>query len=138
MNTKIITALVAVALIAVTGVVVFTRNSGSNEHMPMGSNSAHNSSASATAPADGNSVNIQNYKFNPTPLKVKKGTSVTWTNKDIAKHNVVVDDGQPAGGPSGPLFGKGETYKFTFSTVGTFKYHCEPHPYMHGEVVVTE
>ena len=93
------------------------------------------SSMPAAAP---NTVTIAKYQFCPANLTVKKGTTVTWTNTDLARHNVVVDDGAPAGGPSGPLFGKGETYAFTFNTVGTFPYHCSPHPYMMAQVVVTE
>ncbi len=94
--------------------------------------------STSMAPQAENAVSIQNYKFNPTPLKVKKGTTVTWTNMDIAKHTITVDSGQPAGGPDGPLFGKGETYSFTFMAAGTYHYHCDPHPYMHGVVEVTE
>jgi plastocyanin len=85
-----------------------------------------------------NNVVIQNYAFSPSVLTVKKDTTVTWTNTDVAKHSVVAEEGQPAGGPSSPLFGKDGTYQFTFTTAGTYKYICGPHPYMHGTVVVTE
>lgn len=116
----------AVAAIAV--ILVIARPSG------MKKVSDGTATTSTTAP---NSVTIKNYTFSPNPLKVKKGTSVTWTNTDIARHNIVADGGK-TGGPDGPLFGKGETYSFTFNTVGKYAYHCEPHPYMHGEVEVTE
>lgn len=126
-----ITSLVVVAIgIAVTLVVSKPSNQGKLATPGMAS--------TAVAPKDANSIAIQNYKFNPSPLKVKLGTTVTWTNTDIARHSVEVDEGQPAGGPSGPLFGKGESFQFTFNTVGTFNYHCGPHPYMHGAVEVTQ
>ncbi len=80
---------------------------------------------------------IQNFDFQPNELRVKKGTTVTWTNQDSASHNVVSDDSSPAGGPNGPLIGKGQKYSFTFNNVGTFNYHCSPHPNMRGTVVVT-
>lgn len=78
--------------------------------------------------------------FSPATLTVKKGTTVTWTNQDDMGHNVVSDDAAPEGGPpkEAGLFGKGETFSFTYNTVGTFPYHCSPHPFMQGTVVVTE
>jgi amicyanin len=88
--------------------------------------------------ADANSVSISNYSFNPATLKVKKGTKVTWTNHDTARHDIVMDAGQAANGPSSKLIGKDQTYSFTFDTVGTYKYHCSPHPYMKGTVEVSE
>lgn len=129
----------AAAFLVIAGVAIGLSMSARpprDMNMPVASSSSQ-AAAPAASPQDANSVMIANYKFAPTPIKVKQGTTVTWTNSDTARHNIVADDGQPAGGPSGPLFGKGETYKFTFNTVGTFKYHCEPHPYMHGSVEVT-
>ncbi|HEX7259654.1 MAG TPA: plastocyanin/azurin family copper-binding protein [Candidatus Saccharimonadia bacterium] len=135
MNRKVI-ILMVLGLVAVI-VMVMASSSRPNHSTAykMGNTSKQ---AGTIQPADDKSVVIQNYTFNPNPLKVKKGTTVTWTNTDTAKHNVEVDDGQPAGGPNGPLFGKNETYQFTFANAGIFKYHCSPHPYMHGSVEVTE
>lgn len=136
MNKKII-IIVGALLVVIAGVAVVASRSAkpatdTSMNMPAGSNTA-----GANMPKDANSVVIKGYAFNPKVLTVKVGTTVTWTNNDIAKHNIAVDDGAPAGGPKGPLFGQGETFKFTFNTAGTYKYHCEPHPYMHGEVDVT-
>jgi len=80
-------------------------------------------------------VTISNFSFAPTTLKVKKGTTVTWTNQDSIKHNVVSDSGT---GPGSALLAKGESYSYTFNTAGTFNYHCDPHPFMKGSVEVTE
>ncbi len=133
MKLKIIIPLALIALVGVgLGLRAVTNKNTSPAAMHM------TPAGPSQAPQAANEVYIQNYKFNPSPLKVKKGTTVTWTNKDLARHNIAVDDGQPAGGPTGPLFGQNETFQFTFNTVGTYKYHCEPHPYMHGEVEVTE
>lgn len=94
------------------------------------------SQTSATTPvhANPNAILIEDYTFKPATLTVKKGTIVTWTNKDIAKHTITGD----AGGPKSELFGQRQTYGYTFDTVGTFPYHCEPHPYMKGTVEVVE
>ncbi len=128
-------ALIVVAIVIIGGAIALSSSKPkSNDHGSMKADS----SKSVEKPADPNTVLISNYTFSPNPLKVKKGTMVTWTNRDIAKHSVTVDNGQPAGGPGSDLFGKGQSYSFTFATVGTFKYHCDPHPYMHGVVEVTE
>lgn len=94
--------------------------------------------AASTANAvEADAVKIADYKFGPDTIKVKVGTKVTWTNTDAVKHNISPDS--PTGDfKAGDLFGKDASYSFTFSKAGTFKYHCDPHPYMHGTVVVTE
>ncbi len=82
-------------------------------------------------------VAITGYNFKPSPAKVKAGTTATWTNRDVARHNVVIDDGQTETNLKSELFGQGQTYSYTFNSPGTYKYHCEPHPYMHGTIEVT-
>ncbi len=79
-------------------------------------------------------VIIKDYSFAPATITVKKGTTVTWTNEDIAKHTVTGDQG----GPSSEFFGKGQSYSYTFDKAGTYPYHCEPHPYMTATIIVTE
>jgi plastocyanin len=130
-----IVAIIIILVVIVGGVIALSGSkSKTSDHAAM----TPNPKTAAEKPSDPNTVFISNYMFNPTPLKVKKGTRVTWTNHDIAKHNIVVDGGMPAGGPDSQVFGKNESFSFTFDTVGIYKYHCAPHPYMHGVVEVTE
>lgn len=124
-------ALIVFAAVVIIGGAIAISKTDSMGHMNM----SKSNKKTAAVPTDPNAVFIDNYTYSPTPLKVKKGTKVTWTNHDIAKHTVTVDSGT---GPMSAFFGKGETYSYTFDTVGTYKYHCEPHPYMHGTVEVTE
>ena len=100
-------------------------------------NSSNDTNQTSTETAATDSVTIRDYAFSPATITVKVGTTVTWTNQDSVRHDVVSDDGS-ADGPSGPLLAKGETYKFTFNKAGTYSYHCSPHPYMKAKVVVTE
>jgi plastocyanin len=106
-------------------------SAGCNPATPSPVSQQSNQSAAPTAP---NSVTISNYAYAPATLTVKKGTTVTWVNKDIAKHTVTGNNG----GPASSLFGQNEQYTYTFDTVGIFPYFCEPHPYMKAMVVVTE
>lgn len=82
-------------------------------------------------------VNIEGMAFAPKLITVKKGTTVTWTNKDAVSHTVTADDKAQIGLDS-PMLANGKTYSYTFDKVGTFTYHCAPHPAMKGTVIVTE
>ena len=80
-------------------------------------------------------VAIENFVFSPKTLSVKKGTTVTWTNKDSMAHTVTATNGT---GPSSGTLGNGASYSYTFATVGTFPYTCTFHSSMQGTVIVTE
>jgi len=82
-------------------------------------------------------VMIQNYMFSPMVIKVKAGTKVTWINMDEVHHSVTADQSS-SDAPNGPLIAKGQSYSFTFKKAGTYTFHCQPHPYMHGTVIVTD
>lgn len=102
---------------------------------PRTSDSAMPAPPSDTAAA--NAVTIKNFAFAPTKLQVKKGTTVTWTNQDDAHHDITPDSPSDAF-KAGPLLAKGESYSFTFNTVGSYAYHCSPHPYMKATIEVVE
>jgi len=87
-----------------------------------------------TAQAQTAAVTIQNSAFSPTTLTVKVGTTVTWTNADLASHTVTSDSGSEL---SSGNIGNGQSYSHTFNTVGTFHYHCSIHTSMTATVVVT-
>ncbi len=79
-----------------------------------------------------NTVNIQNFAFNPETVTVNKGDTVTWTNNDSATHHIVADDGSFDLGNQT----NGSTVKQKFDASGTFSYHCSIHPTMVGKVIV--
>lgn len=79
-----------------------------------------------------NAVNISGMAF-PETTTVKKGATVTWTNKDGFAHTVTSDDGTSFN--SGNLAG-GATFSFVANTAGSFAYHCNYHSNMHGTLVV--
>ena len=75
---------------------------------------------------------IANFAFGPPTITVHAGTAVTWTNSDDDPHTVVAD----AGAFKSKALDTGDTFTQTFSTPGTYSYHCSLHPYMVGKVVV--
>jgi plastocyanin len=77
-------------------------------------------------------VRIIDFAFEPAALTVAPGTRVTWTHAGQAPHTVTSDTGAF---DSGRLTG-GQTFAFTFTSAGTFAYHCEIHPNMRARVVV--
>ena len=81
--------------------------------------------------ADATAVKIGNFTFGPQEVKIKAGTTITWTNEDDIPHTVV----SPNNFRSKVLDSDG-TYSFTFTTPGTYKYFCSLHPHMTGTIVV--
>lgn len=77
-------------------------------------------------------VDISNFAFNPSTITVQVGDEVVWTNLDAVAHTTTSDTGL---WDSGNL-NQGETFRMTFSSPGTFPYHCSIHPFMTGSVVV--
>lgn len=131
---------VGIVLILVVGGGVLYANraklyGGSTANTTMPSMPSSNDSSSHSASST-NTVTIDNYAFNPTAITVKKGTTVTWTNKDSAPHTVTESDGKD--GPNSGNLATADSYSFTFNTVGTFKYKCSIHASMVGSVTVTE
>jgi len=77
--------------------------------------------------------------YNPSPLSVPVGTTVTWLNNDNTGHTVT--QGNPSGNtpPNGfdsGILAPGKTFTHTFGTARTIQYYCTLHPTMLGEVIV--
>lgn len=81
-----------------------------------------------------NAVELSRFAFNPPVIKVRKGTTVTWTNRDSVPHTVAASDGSFRSG----LIQPGQSWSLTFDRPGTFSYFCEPHPFMQGQIIVEE
>ncbi|HEX3605171.1 MAG TPA: plastocyanin/azurin family copper-binding protein [Candidatus Dormibacteraeota bacterium] len=75
--------------------------------------------------------------FAPASLSVAAGTTVVWSSSSGAPHTVTCDTCAPGSGPSSGEILTGQSYQFTFTTPGTYAYHCDIHPYMTASVVVT-
>lgn len=94
--------------------------------------------ATTTAQSGEVAVGISDFKYSPQALVVKKGSTVTWTNQDDVGHDITSDSDSEKRGLASPLLSKGQTFSHTFSEVGTYAYHCKPHPYMTASVQVVE
>jgi len=85
----------------------------------------------AHAYAEDTSVTIDNFTFAPAELTVKVGTTVTWTNHDDIPHTVV-----SAGKFRSKTLDTDNSFSFTFTAAGDYKYFCSLHPHMTGMIKV--
>jgi plastocyanin len=76
-------------------------------------------------------VMIDNFTFEPAQLTVKVGTTVTWKNRDDIPHVVV-----SAGKFRSKTLDTDDSYSFTFTAAGDYKYFCALHPHMTGMIKV--
>ncbi len=94
-------------------------------------------------------VKITNLAYDAERVRVKVGTTVTWTNLDQVPHTVTA--GKPQDPPESRAFdssngtldveamiGFQESWSYTFTEPGVYEYFCLPHPFMIGYVEVVE
>lgn len=85
------------------------------------------------AQASVHTIAVSGYAFAPGTLTVHAGDTVVWKNADQASHTITSDSGHEL---ASDYFGKGMTVSHTFLEKGTYAYHCEPHPWMKGTIIV--
>jgi amicyanin len=131
---------VVVVIVAIAGIAIANKDDNKAANPAPAPTSNNNNSTSQNPPSSSQAtsskeVSIADMAFSPANITVKKGTTVTWTNNDSVGHNVIADSGN---GPNSQILQKGQTYSFTYDTLGSFSYHCGVHPSMKGTVTVTE
>jgi plastocyanin len=90
--------------------------------------------------ADGETVTIQTFQFQPDPITVPAGTTITFVNEDNIDHTVTAgtrDDPTPEVF-DGQLPEQGATFELTLDEPGTYDYFCTVHsgPGMTGVITV--
>jgi plastocyanin len=86
--------------------------------------------AGATASA-ARSVDINHFAFHPPTLRVKRGARVAFVNSSNVTHTAT-----RAGSFNTGHIKPGKSVTVRFNQKGTFAYHCNIHPFMHGKIVV--
>lgn len=81
----------------------------------------------------GTTVEIEDFCFGPTILRVAPGESVTFVNLDRSPHTVL---GANATWGGYDALKKGHEATYTFAEAGVFPYVCTWHPGMIGAIVV--
>jgi len=95
------------------------------------------------------SIGVQDVGFAPSVDTVRAGTVVTWSNGGSLAHTVTSDGGLwnsgqiSSAGPGGvdaygyQVTAAAGSYQQTFSSPGSYSYHCSNHAFMTGTIVVT-
>jgi plastocyanin len=78
-------------------------------------------------------VRITATAFKPATVTIATGSAIKWTNVDTKAHQVIANSGAFAS----PTIAAGRSWKHTFNTAGTFRYHDALHPALTGKVVVS-
>lgn len=149
MSKKVVGIIVAVVALLALGGIYAANKPDDNQAETQGHSSSESQDSSQTEttaeePAESDEVltgtvemDIAGSAYQNPDITIKKGTTVVWTNQDTIQHDVTPDE-ESAGFQGSELLSKGQSYSFTFDTVGTFSYHCTPHPFMTGSVTVVE
>ena len=87
----------------------------------------------ARAEDPSSTVSIDNFTFSPKELKVKAGTTVTWTNHDDIAHGIASSNNAFA---KSKVIDTDDSYSFKFTAPGTYQYFCYIHSHMVGSVIV--
>jgi plastocyanin len=75
-------------------------------------------------------VGINHFAYHPHELELRKGAQVVFHNASNVTHTAT-----GAGFNSGRIK-PGGSFTVRFTHKGTFAYHCEIHPFMHGKIIV--
>jgi plastocyanin len=96
---------------------------------------------------EGSSQPSQQKNFEPKEARATLGINnkIIWTNDDTTAHTVTSDNQfiDQISGPYNSVDSIGlilpqKTYEFTFTKDGEYPYHCEPHPWMTGKVIIVK
>jgi plastocyanin len=75
--------------------------------------------------------------YDPNPIEVRVGDTVTWINNDSSPHTVTSSStSSDYSNFDSDILRRGETFSFTFDKEGQYPYFCTLHPSMVGTVVV--
>jgi plastocyanin len=97
--------------------------------LSLGTAIAQHAYADSAGPAK---VEIEDFMFEPTSIRVKAGDTVTWLNLDEEPHTVVSDSGLFRSS----AMDTNDSFKFKFDKPGTYRFVCSIHPRMVGTIVV--
>jgi plastocyanin len=150
--------------ITATGANVTTTNATTSANATTGANATTTTNATTTGNTTGTttgattgggggattgvsivpgSSSLTDTAYQPNPVQVSVGDTVTWTNDDTQPHTVTSgQNGQPDGkfdsSPNfNPLLAPGQTFSHTFTEAGEYPYYCALHPNQVGTVTVS-
>ena len=79
-------------------------------------------------------IEIKGLAFHPDTVRVRPGTTIRWVNHDPLAHSSTSSDGLW----DSPLVDPAASWQRAFDRAGRFAYHCTPHPFMKGLIIVSD
>jgi plastocyanin len=83
---------------------------------------------------------LEDKAYQPNPIKIKVGETITWINNDISIHTVTEGNRSTinvsVNGFDSGLISPEETFQHAFDKVEIIQYHCALHPTMLGMIIV--
>lgn len=77
-------------------------------------------------------ISIYGSTFSPKSTTITEGDTVTWVNRDNARHQILADKGQFVS----PILRPKQTYSFRFNAAGTYTYKDELNTKLKGTITV--
>jgi len=77
-------------------------------------------------------IEMVDMAYKPKSVKIKAGTTVTWISKDAVSHSTTSDTHLWDSG----FVQNGDTFSYTFTEPGTYKYHSAASLGITGEITV--
>jgi len=93
---------------------------------------ATGSGESEGSSGSGDAVEIVEFAYEPEEITVPAGTTITFTNQDVAPHTATADDTSF----DTENLEQGDSAEETFDEPGTYPYFCRFHVFMKGSVIV--
>jgi plastocyanin len=85
----------------------------------------------ASGAAGTHTVVMENLRFMPETIEIRRGDTVVWVNRDLVPHTATAQ-GRFDSGNVAPQ----ASWKHVFASAGTLPYICRYHPTMKGQVIV--
>jgi len=80
-------------------------------------------------------VTVRDFEFSPAMVEIPRGSTVVWNFVGPSSHSTTADSASAEQWDSG-IMRPSQVFSRQFNRIGTFSYHCTPHPFMHGTIVV--
>ena len=142
-----ISALMLLSLSVASSMAISTSNHASAQ-VVTGQGGGNATNATTTGASGGNTTNsvsiipgsstLTTTAFQPNPIQVSVGSTVTWTNNDAQPHTATSgQNATPDGRFDSSILAPSATFEHTFTEAGEYPYFCLLHPNMVGTVTAS-
>ena len=135
-TTRVLTASLALAgLLGLSACGDTSKGESSSETTTTAAGGGSGPAADCSSPGETVTVDIADFKFDPTPVKVSACDEVEWKNTDEQAHTSTGNGAQQWS--TGNIQPGDTSDPVAFDTPGTYTYQCALHPFMKATVEVS-